>query len=432
MIKLPEIERKSKEEIKAFQEKLLKKQLVYLQENSAYYSELFKAQKIDIESINSVEDLVGIPVTTKDELQKYNEKFLCVPKSEIADYVSTSGTSGDPVLIAMTDGDLERLAYNEALSYDCAGLNTGNTLQLTTTLDRRFMAGLAYFLGARKAEIGVVRVGSGVPELQWDTIGKIKPDALICVPSFLLKMIEYAEESGIDYRNSSVKKVICIGEPLRNQDFSDNVLASKIKSKWPLELYSTYASTEMATAFTECEAGMGGHHHPELIICEFLDENDQPVREGEAGELVVTTLGVRGMPLLRYKTGDIVKPYDEKCSCGRTTFRLGPLVGRKQQMIKYKGTSLYPPSLLDLLNDFEEVKHYVIEVFSSEIDEDEIQVKVFSTNESDEMLDRIKDRFRAKVRVSPRIQFVSEPEILKIKFPENSRKSITFVDKRKI
>ena len=430
MIKLPEIERKSKEEIKAFQNELLKKQLVYLQENSTYYSELFKAQKIYIESINSVEDLVKIPVTTKDELQKYNEKFLCVPKSEIADYVSTSGTSGDPVLIAMTDEDLERLAYNEALSYDCAGLNSGNTLQLTTTLDRRFMAGLAYFLGARKAGIGVVRVGSGVPELQWDTIRKIKPDALICVPSFLLKMIEYAEENNIDYRNSSVKKVICIGEPLRNQDFSDNVLASKIKSKWPLELYSTYASTEMATAFTECEAGMGGHHHPELIICEFLDENDQPVTEGEAGELVVTTLGVRGMPLLRYKTGDIVKPYHEKCSCGRTTFRLGPLVGRKQQMIKYKGTSLYPPSLLDLLNDFEEVKHYVIEVFSSEIDEDEIQVKVFSTNESEEMLDRIKDRFRAKVRVSPRIQFVSEPEILNIKFPENSRKAVTFVDNR--
>src|SRR5690606_38130956 len=170
MIKLPEIERKSKEEIKAFQNELLKKQLVYLQENSTYYSELFKEQKIDIESINSVEDLVKIPVTTKDELQKYNEKFLCVPKSEIADYVSTSGTSGDPVLIAMTDEDLERLAYNEALSYDCAGLNTGNTLQLTTTLDRRFMSGLAYFLGARKAGIGVVRVGSGVPELQWDTI----------------------------------------------------------------------------------------------------------------------------------------------------------------------------------------------------------------------------------------------------------------------
>src|SRR5690606_34099835 len=308
MIPIPEIEKKSSSEIKLFQEKLLRKQLVYLKENSPYYSQLFQTHQIDIGLINSLENLIQIPVTTKDDLQKFNDDFLCIPRNQIADYVTTSGTSGEPVWIALSDGDLNRLAYNEELSYQCAGLTNESVIQLTITIDRRFMAGLAYFLGARKAGIGVVRVGSGVPELQWDTIRKIKPDALICVPSFLLKMIEYAEENNIDYRNSSVKKVICIGEPLRNQDFSDNVLASKIKSKWPLELYSTYASTEMATAFTECEAGMGGHHHPELMICELLDENDQPVTEGEAGELVVTTLGVRGIPLLRYKTGDIVKP----------------------------------------------------------------------------------------------------------------------------
>lgn len=431
MIKLPQIEVRSEEEIKQFQEDLLKKQLVYLKEKSPYYRNLFALNQIEISEIRKLEDLQKIPVTTKDDLQKNNNQFLCVERAEIADYVTTSGTSGDPVWVALTDRDLDRLAYNEALSYQCVGLDRGSVVQLTTTIDRRFMAGLAYFLGARKAGIGLIRVGSGVPELQWDTIEKVKPDTLLCVPSFLLKMIEYAEESGIDYKNSSIKKAICIGEPLRNQDFSPNILACRIQSKWDIELYSTYASTEMSSAFTECEAGRGGHFHPELIICEFLDENNEPVPRGEAGELVITTLGVEGMPLLRYKTGDILKPYYEPCSCGRTTMRLGPLIGRKQQMIKYKGTSLYPPALLDLLNDFEEVKHHVIEVFSSEIDEDEILVKVFSTEVSQELEDKIKDRFRARVRVSPRIQFVSEQEILKIKFPENSRKSITFIDKRK-
>lgn len=430
MIDLPTIETQSEIEIEQFQEQELRKQLLYLNEKSPYYSALFAEHKIDVLEIKTLKDLVKLPITTKDDLQENNEEFLCVNRAEIADYVTTSGTSGDPVMITLTDSDLDRLAYNEALSYQCAGLNTSSIIQMTTTIDRRFMAGLAYFLGARKAGIGVIRVGSGVPELQWDTIKKVKPDTLICVPSFLLKMIEFAEENGIDYKKSSIKKAICIGEPLRNQDFSDNVLATRIKSKWDIELYSTYASTEMATAFTECEAGKGGHQHPELIICEFLDESNQPVPKGEAGELVVTTLGVEGMPLLRYKTGDIVQPFYEKCSCGRTTMRLGPLVGRKQQMIKYKGTSLYPPSLQDLLNDFEEVKHHVIEVFSSEINEDEILVKVFCTEESDELQDKIKDRFRAKVRVSPRIQFVTEQEIMKIKFPENSRKSITFVDNR--
>lgn len=430
MIPIPQIETASLAEIKAFQEDKLKDLLVYLKENSAYYAELFQKKNIDIKQIYTLEDLVKLPLTTKDDLQAFNEKFLCVEKSEIADYVTTSGTSGDPVLVALTDQDLNRLAYNEELSFQCAGLNGNSLIQLTTTIDRRFMAGLAYFLGARKAGIGMIRVGSGVPELQWDTIKRVQPDTLICVPSFLLKMIEYAESNGIDFKNSSIKKAICIGEPLRNQDFSYNLLANRILEKWPLELFSTYASTEMGTAFTECEAGKGGHLHPELIICEFLDEENRPVLEGEAGELVITTLGVEGMPLLRYKTGDILQPHHEKCSCGRTTMRLGPLVGRKQQMIKYKGTSLYPPALLDLLNDFEEVKHHVIEVFSSQINEDEIQVFVFSTDESDEMLDKIKDRFRAKVRVSPRIHFVSEMEILKMKFPENSRKAVTFLDRR--
>lgn len=431
MIPIPEIEKKNPEEIKYFQEELLQKQLIYLKEKSPYYSKLFQNHQIDIEAIKLIEDLVQIPVTTKDDLQKFNDEFLCVEKHKIADYVTTSGTSGDPVLVALSDKDLDRLAYNEELSYQCAGLTEQSTIQLTTTIDRRFMAGLAYFLGARKAGIGIVRVGSGVPELQWDTIQKVQPDALICVPSFLLKMMDYAEENGIDYTKSSIRKVICIGEPLRNQDFTQNTLAKRITDRWNVELFSTYASTEMATAFTECGFGNGGHLHPELIIAEFLDDNNLPVPTGEAGELTITTLGVEAMPLLRYKTGDILKPHSEKCNCERTTLRLGPLVGRKQQMIKYKGTSLYPPSLMDLLNDFEEVEHHVIEVFSNEINEDEIHVKIYSKNESEELHDKIKDRFRSKVRVSPKIIFVSEQEILKIKFPENSRKSITFVDKRK-
>ena len=134
------------------------------------------------------------------------------------------------------------------------------------------MAGLAYFLGLRKLGAGVIRVGSGIPELQWDSILKYKPAYLISVPSFLLKLIEYAENHQINYKSSSVKGVICIGEALRDQDFNPTLLSDKITQKWPVQLYSSYASTEMSTAFTECETFQGGHHHPELIIVEVLDK----------------------------------------------------------------------------------------------------------------------------------------------------------------
>jgi len=431
MITIPPIEQATRETVKQFQEEKLQQLLKYLQTHSTYYQQVFQTHGIDVQAVHLLEDLARLPFTTKEQLQQENMAFRCVATARTADYVTTSGTSGDPVLLALTDNDLDRLAYNESLSYQCMGMTGGQSVQLTTTLDRRFMAGLAYFLGARKAHIGVVRVGSGVSELQWGTIARVQPDAIVCVPSFLLKMIEFAEANGIDYRQCSVKKALCIGEPIRNPDFSLNALANRICSKWDIELYSTYASTEMATAFTECTHGVGGHHHPELIITEFVDEDGCPVNAGQPGELVVTTLGVEGMPLLRFKTGDIVQPHYEPCACGRTTMRLGPVIGRKNQMVKYKGTTLYPPALFDLLNDIEEVANYVIEIASDEFGEDEITVKIGTASVSDELLLKIKDRFRAKLRVSPKIVFATIEEINRIRFPENARKSITLFDHRK-
>lgn len=427
---IPEIEKASAAEIKVFQEKKLKETLHYLNENSPFYKRFFEDHALTISEINSLEDLQKIPVTTKDHLQKFNDDFLCVPKTEIIDYVTTSGTLGDPVTFALTDVDLERLAYNEAISFACCGIGKEDVLQLMTTMDRRFMAGLAYFLGARKLGAGIIRVGSGVPELQWDSILKFKPSYLITVPSFLLKLIEYAQQHKIDLKNTGVKAAICIGEPIREQDFSLNILAKKIKKDWDIELFSTYASTEMSTAFNECEMHNGGHHHPELIIAEILDENNLPVSEGEVGELTITTLGVEAMPLLRFKTGDMVQAYNEPCKCGRNTLRLGPVVGRKKQMIKYKGTTLYPPAMFNILNDFPEVESYLIEIYHNELGTDEILIKIASSNSSEEFLLTIKNHFRAKLRVAPKVEFATAAAIESLRFPPLGRKPVNFRDLR--
>lgn len=427
---LPQPETLSLAEQKLYQEQQLPGLLEYVQKNSKFYAALFQKHKIDIHNIKTLEDLQQLPVTTKDDIQHNNSDFICVPPVKIIDYITTSGTLGDPVTFPLTDKDLERLAYNEYISFICAGATPEDIFQLMTTLDRRFMAGLAYFLGIRKLGAGVVRVGAGIPELQWDTINRIHPTAFVTVPSFLLKLIEYAEAHNIDYKNTSIKKAICIGEALRNQDFSLTTLGQKIKDKWNIELYSTYASTEMSTAFTECHAGKGGHHHPELVIVEFLDENNQPVKEGEAGEVTITTLGVEGMPLLRFKTGDLCYHYKEPCSCGRKTIRLGPIVGRRKQMIKYKGTTLYPPALYDILNNIEGVNNYIVEVYTNEIGTDDILIRVGCETVSDHFEKDIKDHFRAKLRVAPQVKFESPELINKLQFPELSRKPVLFFDKR--
>lgn len=428
---IPKIEIATPEEIQAFQMQQLKEQLVYLRQHSPYYKKLFKRSKIDIQKIQTLKDLATIPVTTKTDLQEHNDAFFCVPKTEIIDYVTTSGTLGKPVTFGLTEKDMQRLTYNEAISLSCAGIKKGDVVQLMTTLDRRFMAGLAYFMGLRKIGAATVRVGAGIPELQWDSILTYTPKYLIAVPSFLLKMIEYAENNNIDYNASSVEGVVCIGETLRDQDFKPNQLSQKITSKWGVKLYSTYASTEMCTAFTECEAMQGGHHHPELIITEVLDDDNNPVQPGETGELTITTLGVEAMPLLRFKTGDIVKVHSQPCSCGRNTQRLGPVLGRKQQMIKYKGTTLYPPAMHDMMSYFEKIALHQIEINTNNIGTDEIVIKIATSDTSDEFMDAIKDHFRAKLRVTPKIEVLPQEELEKTVFPPMSRKPITFIDKRK-
>lgn len=426
----PSIEKASVQEIKKVQEQKLQELLAYLEMHSPFYTRVFRENNIRVAEIRILEDLQNIPTTTKNHIQQNNDDFFCVTPDKIVDYSTTSGTLGDPVTFGLSDNDLERLAYNEAISFACAGIQKGDVVQMITTIDKRFMAGLAYFLGLRKMGASVVRMGPGIPELQWDSIFRYKPKYLITVPSFLLKMIDYAEKHGIDYRNSSVYGAVCIGESIKNQDFMDNILSAKIKEKWNIKLFSTYASTEMSTAFTECEQQAGGHHHPELIITEILDDDGNPVKEGESGELTITTLGVEALPLLRFKTGDIVKAHYEPCPCGRNTMRLGPVIGRKQQMIKYKGTTLYPPAMNDILNDFNNILCYQIVIQSNEIGLDEIIIRISTDSDSETFVNEVRDHFRAKLRVSPKIEIMDFRVLSKTVFHPNSRKPITFIDLR--
>lgn len=413
------------------QEQKLQQLLVYLNQNSPFYKELFAANNINIADIKTLNDLTRIPTTVKEDLQMRNDDFMCVSRDKIIEYSSTSGTLGSPVTVALTENDLQRLTYNEYSSFICADGRPDDVYQLMLTLDRQFMAGLAYYSGIRMIGAGIIRLGPGVPSLQWDTILRLKPTAIVAVPSFIYKLIQYAGEHNIDINASTVKKAICIGENIRNTDFSLNILGKKITDAWDIKLYSTYASTEMQTAFTECGQGKGGHHQPELLIVELLDEQNQQVAPGEPGEVTITTLGVEGMPLLRYKTGDICQYFDEPCKCGRTTLRLSPIIGRKKQMIKFKGTTLYPPSLFDLLNGMEEILDFVAEVYSNEIGMDEVLLHILPVNYTDECDRKIRANLQARLRVSPHVTYVQYDEIQQMQYKESGRKPFKFIDRRK-
>ncbi len=426
----PEAAFKSKEQIKLMQEKKLQEAVSYLNEHSPFYKDLFTQARFNVKGIRTIEDLSVIPVTSKENLQQHNDAFLCVPRNKIIDYSSTSGTLGSPVTIALTENDLERLTYNEYCSFISAEGTSDDVYQLMLTMDRQFMAGMAYYSGIRKIGAGIIRLGPGAPSLQWETILRLRPTAIVAVPSFIVKLIEYAGEHHIDINSTSVQKAICIGENIRNTDFSLSTLGRKITEAWNIKLFSTYASTEMQTAFTECSAGKGGHLQPELVIVELLDEMNKPVAAGHPGEVTITTLGVEGMPLLRYKTGDICVYDDSPCTCGRNTLRLSPIVGRKKQMIKYKGTTLYPPALFDILNEMEEVIDFVAEVYSNEMGTDEVLLHLLPENNTEDCNRKIRANLQARLRVIPHIRYLTVEEIHKLQIPETSRKIIKFIDRR--
>ena len=399
-----DIEFRPAEEIKAFQEQLLQKALHYLAGHSAYYRRMFERCEIRIDQIRHIEDLVKIPFTEKKDLQLFNEEFLCCPREKVIDYVTTSGTLGDPVTFGCTELDLQRLAYNEKKSFACAGLRPGNIVQLMTTLDKRFMAGLAYFLGIRELGASVIRVGNGIPELQWDTIRRLKPDTIMCVPSFILRLIQYAEEHDIDYRRSSIRRIIGIGEGLREQDFSLNLLGQRIREKWDVQLFATYSSTEMGATFSECEYGCGGHIHPELIIVEIIGPDNLPVADGEYGEIVVTTLGVEGMPLLRYRTKDLTALHYDKCPCGRTLVRMDRILGRSDDMLIIRGVNVFPTQIESVILEMPEFEpHYLLLVDrKNNTDTMELQVEVRPEYYSDE----INKMLALKKKLTARLQSV--------------------------
>lgn len=414
-----------------WQSQALGELLQYVQSNSPYYQRVFKEHHIDIKNIKVIHDIGFLPTTSKSDMQEYNWEFLCVPSTQIKEYTATSGTLGKPVTIALTDNDLERLAYNELQSFTIADGKPEDCYQLMLTLDRQFMAGMAYYQGIRKLGAALVRTGPGLPAMQWDTIMRLQSNSIVAVPSFMLNMIEYAQEHQIDLKHSPVKKAICIGESLRQADFELNILGQKIHSQWPVKLYSTYASTEMQTAFTECGAGMGGHQIPDLIILEILDDEGHPLKAGQYGEVTITTLGVEGMPLIRYRTGDVCTIYETKCSCGRTSRRLSPVLGRKQQMIKYKGTTLYPPAIFDMLNSISFIKEYVVEVFTNDLGTDELRLHINTPLPVDDCETKLKPILQSKLRVVPLLHFHSGSEMQQMQFPPNSRKQVKFMDNRK-
>jgi phenylacetate-CoA ligase len=419
----------SADEIRTTQERLLKCHLEYVASHSPFYQTMFREHGIDITDI-TLDSLTVIPFTDKKILGEQNDNFLAAPMAKIVDIVLSSGTTGRSTKVVYTENDLRRLAYNEEISFAGCGLSSADVVLLTCTIDRCFIAGLAYFSGVRNLGAAAIRNGLSSVESHLEIIRRLKPTTIVGVPTFLLKLGQFLKTEGIDPALTGVKKLVCIGEPIRDRQLAFLNVGEKLEHIWGARIYSTYASSETITSFCECTAQQGGHLHPDLAVVEIINDAGDLLPLGEIGEVVVTPLAIEGMPLVRFKTGDVSFLIDEPCQCGRNSLRLGPILGRKNQMIKLCGTTIYPNSINAVLDSLPAVNEYYITA-STDYDLSDVvkvYVAVANTSCSAEM---IRDKLQAHLRVRPEVIITSEEQIKNQLYSGNPRKLNRLIDERK-
>jgi phenylacetate-CoA ligase len=302
ILKYPDLAFESPEVIYKTQEDLLRRHLRHICANSPYYRGKLKG--IDIEHF-TLDSLSELPLTDKSDFSQYNNQFQAVSNRAVADMSFSSGTTGQPTKFVYTQNDLERLAYNEAQAFRGCGFTDEDLVLLTCTMDRCFIAGLAYFSGPRALGAAVIRNGLSTITSHSDIIKRTSPTAVVGVPSFLLKLGNYITSQGFNLADYSIQRIVCIGEPLRDRDLHFLTVGRELERLWGAKVYSTYAATETITAFCECLYQQGGHYSADLGIVEIVDDAGHNVPQGEVGEVVVTPLQMEGMPMIRYKTGDI-------------------------------------------------------------------------------------------------------------------------------
>lgn len=416
-------------DIRTVQEGLLRKHLQYLSAHSPYYRSLFKGAGIDASTV-TLDTLSMLPLTDKTALGQHNDEFLAVPRSAIVDMVLSSGTTGRPTTMMYTENDLRRLAFNEEISLESCGLNRDDIVLLTCTMDRCFIAGLAYFSGVRSLGAAAIRNGLSGFESHLEIIERLKPTAIVGVPTFLLKLGQFVQSRGVDPHTSGITRLICIGEPVRDRALKFLRVGESLEAVWGARVYSTYASSETITSFCECTAQQGGHLHPNLAVVEIVNDRGEVLPSGELGEVVVTPLAIEGMPLLRFKTGDMSFLIDAPCSCGRQSPRLGPIVGRKNHMIKFRGTTLYPNSIYAVLDSLPGISEYYVTA-TSDFDLSDVVKVTVALRDRSLTCEMITDKLQAHLRVRPEVLVASEEDVKSQVFAGNSRKLIRFVDKRK-
>jgi len=428
----PEIETMPVDDLNKLQEEKLKRLVHYVYENSPFYRKKFDEHGVKPEDIQTLEDIRKLPFTVKQDLRDtYPTGMFCVPNSKLTRFHASSGTTGKPIVVGYTQNDIDEWAESLARGFTSVGLGKNDVLQVSYGYGL-FTGGLGAHYGSEKLGATVLPTSSGNTERQLELMRDLDVTAIACTPSYFLYLIETARKEGISIRDDTKLKMGFFGaEPWSEE------LKKRIEDESGIKAIDIYGTSEMSgPLFTECSEQCGIHIWADKFLVEIINpETDEPVPDGEIGELVITTLNKEALPLIRYRVRDLTQKLSEPCVCGRTHPRITRISGRSDDMIIVRGINVFPGQVESVLMKIPEVgNHFMIIVDRiGPLDSMKVQIEMQESAFSDKMSDmmalkkKISSALKSVLNLAVQVELVEHGSL-----PRSEGKSKKVIDKRKI
>ncbi len=411
------IECMNREEMRKLQSIRLRRVVEHAYHNSPFYRKKMQEMGITPEDIHSIDDIVKLPFTVKQDLRdNYPFGLMAVPMSEIVRLHASSGTTGKPIVVGYTRKDLSIWAEVVARCLTAYGLTKNDSVQVSYGYGL-FTGGLGAHAGVENIGGTVIPMSSGNTQKQIQLMHDFGAKGLACTPSYALYLAETIHSSGIPLEEFKLRVGAFGAEP-----WTEN-MRKELENKLNIKAYDIYGLTEICGPGVggECECQNGTHLWEDHFFPEIVDPVTlKPVEPGQHGELVFTTLTKEGMPMIRYRTRDLTHLIYEKCECGRTAVRMGRILGRSDDMMIIRGVNVFPSQIEGVLMSIDKItgNYEIIVTRDNHMDRLEIKVEVSDGSLLDSyanlenLVKEIKHKLKTVLQIDAKITLVS-PDTLK-------------------
>ena len=363
----------SRDEMSALQGKRLHKIVEYVYHNVPFYRNKLQEKNILPDDIQTIEDIDKLPFTTKQDLRdNYPYGLQAAPPSEIIRVHASSGTTGNPTIVGYTRKDIG--VWSECMSrcLTAYGVTRDDTFSVAYGYGL-FTGGLGAHYGVENLGAAVVPTSTGNTEKHVRLIRDLKITGIACTPSYALYLSETMEKMGITKDQIHLRVGAFGAEPWTEH------MRQEIENRLGIKAYNLYGLSEIMGPCVsyECEEQHGSHINEDHFFPEIIDpQTFEKLPNGQTGELVFTTLTKEGMPLLRYRTKDLCTLSDEKCSCGRTSIKMGRIMGRSDDMLIIRGINVFPSQVESVVLSIPEFAPHFLLVIDRVNNLDTLQVQV--------------------------------------------------------